>query len=76
MIEIGENWMTCWPEGKVRTARKQHRCDYIKRGGLRCAHVIAPGEHYFDPGDSNPESAGGFGGFRYCLNHPERLEVR
>ena len=38
-------------------------------GGIRCSHIIEPGEQYFDPGDSNPESAGGYGGYRYCREH-------
>jgi hypothetical protein len=61
------NWLQVWPQGKLRTARKSHRCDYSMGGGFRCKHVIEKKELYFDPGDSNPDSAGGFGNFRYCL---------
>ena len=51
-----------WPEAKLRQARKPHRCD-----NSVCRTAIAAGEQYIDPGDSNPDSAGGFGGYRYCL---------
>lgn len=49
-----------WPYAHFVTARKQYRCD-------NCPGVIAPGTQYLDPGDSNPDRAGGFGGYRYCL---------
>jgi len=62
-----------WPLGQWRMARKPGRCDYIggKTGlqGCCCTHVIQKGERYFDPGEANPDSAGGFGGYRYCQEH-------
>lgn len=69
VITIGERLMITWPEGKLRTARKPHRCDYMLAGGKRCEHIIQTKEAYFDPMESNPECAGGLGGFRYCHLH-------
>ena len=51
-----------WPEARIRTARVEHRCD-----NHVCRRTIGAKEWYIDPGDSNPDSAGGFGGYRYCL---------
>ena len=56
-----------WPYGTYRKARKAHRCDW--GGRPPCDHVIQPGERYFDPAESNPSRAGGFGGYRFCLEH-------
>jgi hypothetical protein len=51
-----------WPQARLRRARKWHRCDNIL-----CGQLIAVGRHYIDPGGANPDSARGFGGYRYCL---------
>jgi hypothetical protein len=52
---------TC-PMAKLRKARKEHHCD-----NPTCKRPIAKREPYIDPGDSNPDCAGGFGGFRFCV---------
>ncbi len=51
-----------WPAALLRTARKNSKCD-----NHVCRQPILQHERYIDPGDANPERAGGFGGFRYCL---------
>jgi len=62
-----------WPNGQWRRkGRKACRCDFQFGGGIRCDHVIQSGEMYYDPGESNPENAGGFGGYRYCSIHGEK----
>ena len=51
----------------VRTARKEHGCDYWRgasSGGV-CGATIGVGDRYVE-GDPNP-TAGGFGFDRYCL---------
>lgn len=57
-----------YPNGKFRRARKDHRCDYGPPA-RPCPTTIRRGELYFDPLESNPDRAGGFGGFRFCINH-------
>ena len=49
----------------VRTARKDHGCDYWRGAAGRCRNPIHAGERYVE-GDPNP-TAGGFGHDRYCL---------
>jgi hypothetical protein len=56
---IKEETKRVWPNLCVRTARKNHPCD-------NCRGPIAAGEVYIDPGDSNPDRIGGFGGYRFC----------
>ena len=57
-----------WPSARLATARKTHRCDWQTGEGL-CTSWIKSGDIYVDPGDSNPDRVGGFGGYRYCLMH-------
>jgi hypothetical protein len=52
-----------WPNARLRRARRGHICD-----NNRCPEVIERGQQYIDPGEANPDNAGGFGGYRYCLN--------
>lgn len=64
---VWDIFLKTWPAGKVRKARKEHRCDYNRGWPLgMCTATIRKGDDYFDPGDSNPARAGGFGGYRYC----------
>ena len=56
-----------WPAARIVTARKAHRCDYVRAGGINCMRMIRPGDAYIDPGESNPYRTGGLGGYRYCL---------
>ena len=60
MSGYGEN-------GKWRSARKEHRCDYnhgASNGG-RCVTVIRVGDPYFDTVELNG-SGGGFATDRIC----------
>jgi hypothetical protein len=54
---------------KIKTARKEGPCQY----GGGCKIRIKPGDKYIDPGESNPESAGGYGGYRYCMAHATEI---
>lgn len=58
--------------GHIRFARKRGKCDYILGGGISCSRIIEKGDQYFDPGESNPDCAGGFGGYRFCQEHFKR----
>ncbi len=51
-----------WPGAILRTARKAAKCD-----NHVCRQPIQQHDRFIDPGDANPERAGGFGGYRYCL---------
>jgi len=51
-----------WPDARLRTVRKAGHCD-----NPPCHSPLVPGDRYLDPGESNPSSAGGFGGYRFCL---------
>mgnify|MGYP001615881635 CR=1 FL=1 len=58
-----------WPYARLVTAKKLHHCIYANGPTGLCKRAILPGDQYIDPGESNPDSAGGFGGYRYCLIH-------
>ena len=47
--------------GKIRIAKKRHDCD-SRRGGIRCAQNIEPGDSYLDSG----EMKGSFRTYKYC----------
>ena len=72
-----ETWPA--PSGRIRIAQKYHSCDHKNAAwfqktrpfGRHCPRGIRAGEPYFDPGESNPHEAGGFGGYRYCLQCAE-----
>ena len=66
-------YIDTWPTGVWRIARKAWRCHYMI-GGNRCNAIILPGESYFDPMESNPAIAGGFGGYRFCARHEDSAE--
>lgn len=59
-----KSYKEVWPNGIWRTARKDHFCDWNK-----CSVIIRKGDRYFDPGESNLDRAGGFGGYRFCKKH-------
>jgi len=61
-----------WPNARVVTARKLHHCQYSTGDGRLCKRAILPDDSYIDPGEANPENAGGYGGYRYCLLHFEK----
>ena len=67
--KVLEHARRTWPNARLATARKAHLCDYDMAGGLRCRTPIWPGDSYLDPGDSNLDCAGGFGGYRFCPRH-------
>lgn len=48
------------PHYRFRRARQVHHCD-------NCHCELPKGELYVDPMESNPERAGGYGGYRYCF---------
>lgn len=54
-----------YPGSVWRRARISHDCDNRFWGGVRCPHVIQPGERYLDTGESN-ERAGGFDTDKWC----------
>jgi hypothetical protein len=57
---VAQHARSTWPAARTVQARKSHKCD-------KCGATIDKFALYIDPGDANPERAGGFGGYRYCL---------
>jgi len=58
--EIALEARKVWPDAKLSVSRKDSRCD-------NCGHAIPKGDGYINPGEANPDRAGGFGCYRYCL---------
>ncbi len=61
--EFDSPLLKTWPGGTFSIAMKDTKCDF-KKG---CNRGIKAGEPYSNPGDANPDHAGGFGYYRFCL---------
>ena len=75
MVTVSARFLDVWPSARIVRARKPHRSDYMLSGGKRCTGYISKGQSYIDPGEANPDNAGGFGCYRYCLMHNEAEEI-
>lgn len=70
MMTNKEFWLS--RNGKMRTARKNHRCDSKDCDrGTGCTGQISPGDLYLDSG----EIKSAFTAFKYCLQCAESEAV-
>lgn len=64
---VWKSFLETWPDGRIRKARIDNPCDYNRGFPLgHCTATIRKGEEFFDPMEANPDSGGGFGGYRFC----------
>jgi hypothetical protein len=60
-MRLPRHILMAWPKARLRTARKDHFCDWPW-----CFNVIQAGDQYIDPGDNR----------RFCLDHMALPEAK